>query len=50
VLLLLAAIAVSFLLGFVARSARAPCLVPTAIFNGSIGYVPALGVMCLVAG
>jgi hypothetical protein len=44
-----ALIAVSFVLGFVVLSVLAQCLVPTEILNGSIGYVPALGVMYLVA-
>jgi Ceramidase len=44
-----ALIAVSLVLAFVVLSALAQRLVPTGILNGSIGYVPALGVMCLVA-
>jgi hypothetical protein len=44
----LAWIAVSFLLGFVVLSALAQRLAPIDIFNGSIGYVPALAVMGLV--
>jgi hypothetical protein len=44
-----ALIAVSFVLGFVVLSVLAQRLVPTDILNGSIGYVPALGVMYLVA-
>jgi hypothetical protein len=41
--------AVSFLLAFVLLSTFARRLVPTDILNGSIGYVPVLVVMCLVA-
>jgi hypothetical protein len=42
-------IAVSFVLAFVVLSTFAQRLIPTDMLNGSIGYVPALGVMCLVA-
>jgi hypothetical protein len=42
-------IAVSFLLAFVVLSTFAQRLVPTDILNGSIGYLPALAVMCMVA-
>jgi hypothetical protein len=42
-------IAVSFVLAFVMLSTFAQRLVPADMLNGSIGYVPALGVMCLVA-
>ena len=44
-----ALIAVSVLLGFVMPSTLTQPLVPTGIFKGSSGYVPALAIMCLVA-
>jgi hypothetical protein len=44
-----ALVAISFMFGFVVLSALARRLVPTDILNDSIGYVPALGVRCLVA-
>jgi hypothetical protein len=44
-----ASVAVSLLLAFVVLSTFTQRLVPTDFLNGSIGYVPALSVMCLVA-